>query len=39
MPSPKEVYTNCDILDEIPELNRKNWIYETIVYNFSFSKF
>ena len=29
MPSAKEVYINCDILDKIPELNRKNWVYET----------
>ncbi len=28
MPSPNEVYTKCDELDNIPKPNKENWLYE-----------
>ncbi|MBI2665180.1 class I SAM-dependent methyltransferase [Candidatus Woesearchaeota archaeon] len=28
MPSPKDVYVNCDILEEIPLQNKANWLFE-----------
>lgn len=28
MPSPKDVYVNCDVLENIPKPNRDNWIKE-----------
>lgn len=28
MPSPKDVYVNCDVLENIPKPNRNNWIKE-----------
>lgn len=28
MPTPKDVYVNCDILEHIPEQNRNNWLEE-----------
>jgi SAM-dependent methyltransferase len=29
MPSPKDIYINCDVLKKIPKLNRENWLKET----------
>ncbi len=28
MPSPKDVYVNCDVLEDIPQPNRENWLKE-----------
>ena len=28
MPSPKDVYVNCDVLEDIPKQNRDNWLKE-----------
>lgn len=28
MPSPKDVYVNCDVLENIPKANRDNWLKE-----------
>jgi SAM-dependent methyltransferase len=28
MPKPKDVYVNCDILENLPKLNRDNWLCE-----------
>lgn len=28
MPSPKDVYVNCDVLEDIPKPNRDNWLKE-----------
>ena len=28
MPAPKDVYIKCDELDNIPKINKDNWLYE-----------
>jgi len=28
MPSPKDIYVNCDVLEDIPKPNRDNWLKE-----------
>ena len=28
MPEPKDVYVNCDVLENLPKPNRDNWLYE-----------
>lgn len=38
MPSPKDVYVNCDILENIPKPNRDNWLKETDLLRLKLSK-
>lgn len=38
MPSPKDVYVNCDVLENIPKANRDNWLKENDLLNLALSK-
>ena len=31
MPSPKDIYVNCDVLEDIPKQNRDNWVKKQLL--------